>query len=270
MKTRSHQTRAGAWLEAAELLYSTANPVYNLIVEVTEPTLATDESRAVEKQVDEFLAKYDCQPIETVAETIFPASEYISGGLAKVYSYPESIYPYIKSIPSNRKGTYALRLVQRQCSDNETVNPLDMAITKLRHQLLNPGPMRAVYELDLNLEPLELKFYEADLDHDNHRSGQCLSHISLKLGPDRELYLTALYRYQYFVQKALGNFKGLARLQACIAREVGIPVGPLVCHATLAALETGKGNGNSGAWGRPALKHLLAQCRAVYDHGSSS
>lgn len=264
MEIRSHQTRAGAWLEAAELLYATGRPAYNLIVEVTEPGLATEASRAIERRVDKFLAQYDCQPIETVAETIFPASEYLSGGLPKVYQYPETIYPNIKSIPSNRNGTYALRLVQRNCPDGISVNPLDMAITKLRHQLKNPGPMKAVYELDLCLEPLELKFYETNIDHDNHRSGQCLSHISLKLGPQRELYLTALYRYQYFVQKALGNFKGLARLQACIAREVGIPVGPLVCHATLAALETGKGNGKAGNWGRQALKSLLADCRAVY------
>lgn len=270
METRSHQTRAGAWLDAAELLNSVKKPIYNLVVEVAEPTLATDASRAVEQRVDSFLAQYDCQPIETVAETIFPASEYISGGLAKVYQYPENIYPHIKSIPSNRKGTYALRLVQRNCSNNETFNPLDMVITKLRHQLKNAGPMRAVYEIDLNLEPLELKFYETDVDHDNHRSGQCLSHISLKLGPERELYLTALYRYQYFVQKTLGNFKGLARLQACIAREVGIPVGPLVCHATLAALESSKGNGKNGAWGRHGLENLLTECRSIHNNQSSS
>lgn len=265
METRTHKTRAGAWLEAADLLLAAKKQVYNLIVEVQQPGLATGESRAIEARVDAFLKQHDCQPIQTVADTIFPTTEYLSGGLAKVYEYPTSIYQHIKSIPSNRKGTYALRLVQRQCSNNETLNPLDMAITKLRKQLKASGPMRAVYELDLNMEALELKFYEAELDHDNHRSGQCLSHVSLKLGPDRELYLTALYRYQYFVQKALGNFKGLARLQACIAREVGIPAGPLVCHATLAVLETGKGAGNDGNWGRRPLEHLVRECRAIED-----
>ena len=267
MQTLTHQTRAGAWLEAAELLLAAKSPVYNLVIEVSQPGLVTPESKALESRLDAFLKQWDCQPIQTVADTIFPAAEYIAGGLKQLYEYPESIYPHIKSIPANSKGTYALRLVQRNCSDQSTMNPLDILIDKLKTELKRKksGPMRAIYELDLGMEPLELKFYEAEVDHDNHRSGQCLSHVSLKLGPNRELYLTALYRYQYFVQKALGNLKGLARLQDCIAREVGIQTGPLVCHATLAALETGKGTPKEPAWGRAGLDALIADCRKIRD-----
>jgi len=54
----------------------------------------------------------------------------------------------------------------------------------------------------------------------------------------------------------------LARLQACIAREVGIPVGPLVCHATLAVLEAGKGS-KDGNWGTHRLTRLLKECRTT-------
>ena len=90
-------------------------------------------------------------------------------------------------------------------------------------------------------------------------------HVSLKLGPAplHELYLTALYRYQYFTQKALGNYKGLARLQACIAREVNVPVGPLVCHATLATLEHSHGGTNGRTWGVGPLQTLLQDCRRL-------
>ena len=102
---------------------------------------------------------------------------------------------------------------------------------------------RAAYELDA--EAHGLSTYNAETDWNNYLGGQCLSHISLKLGPDHELYLTAMYRYQFFIRKALGNFLGLARLQAFIAQEVGIPIGPLVCHATLAQLDPGK----TGGWG---------------------
>jgi hypothetical protein len=273
MLTAGDQTRAGAWLDAAEKLWLAKGPIYNLIVEVAEPALATAASRAVEARVDEFLRQQDCQPVQTVADTIFPTTEYLSGGLKKVYEYPKSIYPHIKSLRANQKGTYALRLVERKCSDAGTMNPLEVAIDKLRAELRfgespdakprHGGPMRAIYELDLGLEPLELKFYEAEQDHGNHRGGQCLSHVSLKLGPNRELYLTALYRYQYFTQKALGNYKGLARLQACVAREVGVPVGPLVCHATLATLETSQGGANGKTWGLRPLKTLIEDCRQL-------
>jgi hypothetical protein len=159
-------------------------------------------------------------------------------------------------------------LTQRTCSDGTTINPLKLVIDKLRVAMataerVKNGPPRATYELDMALEPLELKFYDAEHDHDNGRGGQCLSHVSLKLGPKHELYLTAVYRYQFFIQKALGNLKGLARLQACIAREVGIPVGPLVCHATLATLEEGTGEGGQTRWGRRALESLVNDCQAL-------
>lgn len=251
----SDKTRAGAWLKAAKILRTHKERAYNLIVEVEDPALGTPQSRAIEARVDAFLQAHGSQPIHTVAETIFPAAEYVTGGLEKVLKYPQSIYPEIRSFRPNSQGTYALRLTERRCSDGTVMQPLDVLIDKLRRQLAQNGPQRAVYELDLGLEPLELKFYDPEIDHGNVRGGQCLSHVSLKLGPDRELYLTALYRYQYFIQKALGNLKGLARLQDCIAREVGIPLGPLVCHATLAVLET---QGTPWTWS--AVETLLADC----------
>jgi hypothetical protein len=258
MDTYSHPTRAGAWLGAAKLLHQKGERIYNLVVEVQQPALATPQSRAIEARVNEFLRTHNCQPVETVAETIFPATEYRSGGLTKVYDYPRSIFPYIRAAPGNAKGTYALRLVQRRCADGSNFNALETAIEKLRKQLRRPGAQRAVYELDLGMEALELKLYDTEDDHTNVRGGQCLSHISLKLGPNHELYMTALYRYQYFVQKALGNFKGLARLQSCIARELGIPTGPLVCHATLAILED---NEVGTGWRSSAVKELIAVCQ---------
>ena len=262
----SDPTRSGAWLKAARLLLDGKERIYNLVVEVEHPGLATATSRAIETHVDEFLRQHDAQPVHTVAETIFPAVEYRTGGLARVYAYPKSIFPEIRSVPANSRGTYALRLVERLMSDGKTFNPLEYAIDKLKKQIKSGHPQRAVYELDFNMEPLELKFYDTEIDHGNVRGGQCLSHVSLKLGPNRELYLTAVYRYQYFVQKALGNFKGLARLQACIADEVGIPIGPLVCHATLAILEDDKAD---APWKRPALTKLIAECEAIRDTSPS-
>lgn len=266
METCTDSTRAGTWLKAARILLENDERVYNLIVEVEQPALATPHSRAIETQVDAFLKQHDCQPIHTVAETIFPAVEYRAGGLAKVYDYPNTIFPEIKSVPANSRGTYAQRLVQRRLSNGKFFNPLKDAIEKLRRQLKRSGPQRAVYELDLNTEALELKLYDAEVDRANIRSGQCLSHVSLKLGPKRELYLTALYRYQYFVQKALGNLKGLARLQACIARELNIPVGPLVCHATLAILEDDR---VAAPWKRASLEKLIESCESAIASGSS-
>jgi len=260
MESFSEATRSEAWLKAAHLLLDREDRIYNLVVEIEKPDSATPASRAIEARVDDFLRQHDKHPIHTVAETIFPATEYRTKGLAGVFAYAESIYPEIKSVAGNTKGTYALRLVKRLTSEGERLNPLELAIEKLRRQLKAKSTKRAVYELDLSMEALDLKFYDPEQDHNNAVGGQCLSHVSLKLGPSHELYLTALYRYQFFIQKALGNFKGLARLQACIANEVGIPIGPLVCHATLAVLDDDK---VGATWKRLDLIKLIKECDSI-------
>jgi len=42
-------------------------------------------------------------------------------------------------------------------------------IHKLRKQIDSGHPQRAVYELDLDMEALELKFYDTEIDHSNVR-----------------------------------------------------------------------------------------------------
>lgn len=264
MFARSALTRAEAWLVAAEAMQQEHSRLYNVVLEVQRPGLATPASRAIEAEVDTFLRRYGAQPTHTVAETIFPAVEYRQGGIDAVYRYPDSVYQFIRNAPQNRWGTYALRLTERKCSDGTIVSPLELAIKKLKRQLSTSSPKRAVYELDLGLEALELKLYSAEDDHGNNRGGQCLSHVSLKLGPHRELYMTALYRYQFYAQKAVGNLLGLARLQAAIAREVGVPVGPLVCHATMAILEDRQLD-NSTPWNRADVARLVESCKTIRD-----
>ncbi|SRR5579862_331562 len=261
MFARSATTRAEAWLLAAERMQETHEREYNVVLEVQQPELATDVSRAIEKKVDTFLRTKGAQPTHTVAETIFPATEYQYGGIGAVYDYPDSVFRFIEG-PETRWGTYALRLTQRTCSDGTKLIPLELVINKLKKQVKSGNAMRAIYELDLGFEAMDLKLYEAEDDHNAHRGGQCLSHISLKLGENGELYLTALYRYQYFVQKALGNFLGLARLQAAIAHEAGIPVGPLVCHATMAVLEDKQFESNLN-WSRAEVSALIRECQAT-------
>ena len=259
MFARSEVTRAEAWLIAAEAMQKAHDRLYNVVLEIQKPGLATPLSRAIENEVDGFLRKHEVQPTHSVAETIFPAVEYRQGGIGAVYNYPETIYQFIKS--ESKWGNYAFRLTQRKCSDGSKIIPLELAINKLKRQLSTSAPKRAAYELDLGLEPLELKLYEAEKDYGTTLGGQCLSHISLKLGPNRELYMTAVYRYQYYVLKAIGNLLGLARLQAAIAREVGIETGPLVCHATMAILEDRQLD-NNVSWSRADVTQLVATCRA--------
>jgi hypothetical protein len=148
---------------------------------------------------------------------------------------------------------------------------LKLLIEKMKRQLSYESTKYAAYELGTGFEAGELPIYSVEDDNSRVIGGQCLSHISIKLGPrpDYAVYLTALYRYQYFGQKALGNLLGLARLQACVAREVGVPIGPLVCHATLALLED-KSLDRNVTWSRKDIANLVAECEAFGQTGVSA
>ena len=65
--------------------------------------------------------------------------------------------------------------------------------------------------------------------------GPCLSHLSFKL-LDGAVHLTAFYRSHDYRYKVPGNLLGLARLQDCVAREVGGSAGSLVVHSSYAYL----------------------------------
>jgi hypothetical protein len=255
-------SRGAAWLEAVKALRFHNGVVYNLVVEILQPDLKFPINAAAQNEVDRILIQADELPVASVAETIFPAWEFIRHGADGVHLvYPDEVYPAIQSLPANRWGTYAYRLVRRRDADGGLYNPLERVVDKLRGELKNAGPKRAAYELDA--EGHGLSTYDPETDWNNYLGGQCLSHISLKLGPERELYLTATYRHQYFIRKALGNFLGLARLQAFVAQQASIPVGPLVCHATLARLDCG----NAGAWGLHEIDALIAELKPIAAEG---
>jgi thymidylate synthase len=97
------------------------------------------------------------------------------------------------------------------------------------------------------------------LDGNRTRNGPCLSHVSLKVGVEDTLYLTALYRSHSYVARALGNFLGLASLQAFVCDQTGLAPGPLVCVSTYARLETDDG------WTVGEATELVKAARAAHD-----
>ena len=61
MRCESDESRSGAWLKAARQLLDEKERIYNLVVEVRRPSLATASSRAIEARVEAFLAQHGCQ-----------------------------------------------------------------------------------------------------------------------------------------------------------------------------------------------------------------
>jgi hypothetical protein len=123
----------------------------------------------------------------------------------------------------------------------------------MQRELSGKSTKTACYELSLSDVCLDLPLYEPATDRKHLIGGPCLSHVSLKIMRDDRVALTALYRSHYYVQKALGNLLGLARLQAFVCEQTKLPPGPLACVSTYATLERA-----SKSWSKKAISALIA------------
>jgi hypothetical protein len=248
-----------AWLAATKHLQSQPEQKdYTLILEVANPLALPAGDKLIYKTVDAFLAKYEGHSINTIINTIFPASLYRRYGPDEVLRRFAAIVPRITDHPDCGWGSYARRLTANR-TDKKGIefSPLQAIIEKLQRQLATNGPMRAAYELNLIDPILDIPIYDSTSDRKFIRGGPCLSHLSFKLKADRTLLLTAFYRSHHYVQRALGNLYGLAWLQHFVAQKIGIATAELVCISSMATLET------EGGWSRAQINSLLKHCEAL-------
>jgi hypothetical protein len=237
------QTRLEAWLEASSYLLR-AGPALNVILCVSSPHVEGAVGPKARARINAFCTSEDSDPLHTVAETIFPGWEYRHRGLRGVFENYGASYDAMKRSAPQTWGTYAHRLVSRRTAEGKVVNPLKDLIAKMKNELsqTNRGSYRSCYELGIAEGEYDLPLYNTVDDRQRRRNLPCLSHLSFKLFKDA-VHLTAIYRSHDYRYKALGNLLGLARLQACVAYEVGIPIGSLVVHSTYAFVDPGRGKG---------------------------
>lgn len=253
------ETRLEAWLDATEYLLQPKS-VLNVILSISSPGSDGPVAAEAVTLMDKFFAGEDALPLHSVAELIFPGWEYKRRGLRGVYeTYPNDEYPVLKKGAPQRWGTYAHRLLRRRTGTGETVNPLAILIQKMQSVKNGKGgSYRSCYELGIAEGEYDLPLYNTVDDQRRRRGGPCLSHLSFKLVQDN-VHLTAVYRSHDYRYKVPGNLLGLARLQACVAKEVGAEIGTLVVHSTYAYLEPGKG--------KQPLKSLLGELRQLIPRG---
>ena len=242
------------WLQAMEYLVE-QHIACNIVLGIEKPDQLSSADYKIQDSVNQFLIRHDALPLSTVATTIFPGSEFLHGGSHEVYEEFPKTFPKIR----DGWGTYAMRLLTKSVpmADGKTLqSPLEQLISKMKRQK-DTSRMRSVYESVLVEKDdlvTDVPIYRADTDARYIRGGPCLSYLSFKLLPDDTVTLTAMYRYHYYVQRALGNLFGLAQLLAFVAHEVGVQTGPLICHSTYAVLDTDSG------WTRRQVETLVAEC----------
>ncbi len=245
------------WLQAIDYLVEKKSAC-NIVLGIEKPDHLSPADYRIQDSVNEFLVRHNGLPISTVATTIFPASEFLHGGAREVYEEFPKTFTKIRE----GWGTYAMRLLTKSLpmADGKTLqSPLKQLVSKMKRQR-ETSRMRSVYESvlierDDLLTDIPIYRAETDAPHIRGRHLPCLSYLSFKLLPDDTVTLTAMYRYHYYVQRALGNLFGLAQLLAFVSQEVGVQPGSLICHSTYAVLDT------DGGWTQAEVRELLAQCK---------
>lgn len=246
------RTRLEAWIEATEYLLA-SEAEFNMVLSILEPLDEGPSADTARQLADRFFEEEGTFSTHTVAETIFPGWEYRRRGLRGVFdTYPNQDYPAFR----HRWGTYAHRMVRRTTPKGKVINPLEIMINKMKRENQRHGSFKSVYELSVADVESEIPIYDPAIDSRLTRGAPCLSHLSFKLDKKR-VHLTAIYRSHDYRYKVLGNMLGLARLQACVAHEVGASVGNMVIHSTYAYLEQGKG--------KRRLASMTAEMRQLVD-----
>ena len=264
----STNTCTSAWLQACAHLEQTSHwRDYNVILEIASPMTLPPNEKLVYGIFDQFLAERADMRISTVINTIFPATLYVRHGADGIFKRYREMWPALKEHQhvKGRWGTYAHRITESRDAAGATFNPLKDVIDKLKKQLASSSTLRAAYELNPFDPFLNIPIYRGASDKGYTMGGPCLSHLSFKLTADHRLMLTAFYRSHYYLQRALGNLFGLAWLQFFVAREVGIEPASLICHSSMACLDTMSKKGEISGWNSGDVTTLLRRCVAALD-----
>lgn len=200
-------------------------------------------------EVDDWLVRKSKQRVMTVANTIFPLA-FLRGCTDRHQFYERYLarLPRLRKQKGNGQGTYFGRLIEYPASADvkcgETMNQLEVIIQKLKTQLRGRGPKRFANQAQI---------FVPGRDDMSLMGFPCLSFVSFQL--DRgHLCLTATYRNQYYFERALGNFVGLARLLRFVAEEARLGLGSLTIHACHAEIDV---------LGQQETKQLILACRRI-------
>lgn len=236
----SHDNLSLAWSEALRYLVDNGGKGVHLAVAIRRPL--EPEVDAIRSTLDAFIAERrqsapNVWPISTVANTMFPAAFYRTGRenararLYELHAKAQRMQQRMRN-PEN----YFNRLVAYPVPGDEPFNQLEYIVDRLITQQRprkggRGGPLSSAYEVGLTAPAgADLRVHAPGQDR-NILGFPCLSHISFTLEAG-VLNLAALYRNQYFVTRAYGNYLGLARIGNFIAQEAGVELGEVLCLAT--------------------------------------
>ena len=246
----TEETRLEAWVRSTKSIMED-DYKQDVVLHIESPDSSHKSTSRVTDSLDRHYASADMDPIQTVAEWIFPGWLYLEGGIEHVFNeYPKQLEIIESKDSAYHWGTYFGRMIERvDPKTGETYNPLQKTIEKLKRANKKSGQgFHACYELELFDSSYDISTYNSNTDRNLVRNLPCLSHLSFKLY-EGKVHLTAMYRSHDYRFKTLGNLLGLARLLTCVAQETKADIGQLVIHSSRAFL--------SSSAGKPEFKKLV-------------
>jgi hypothetical protein len=212
-----------AWLQAVAQLDATpGRKAVHLMLRIADPNLDDPEiCDAAQRLIDtgnRRSAISEHKPdVLTTRNTMFPATwASRHPEPADLAAYYRERYARLRTYPGNSYGTYFGRIVAypRNSKHDDTADQLTELVRKLRQELAGGSPKSSRYEVNIFSERYDT----------NTMSFPCMAHLSFHLH-GRQLHQQAIYRNEYLVGRAYGNYLGLAQLQAYIAASCDISVG---------------------------------------------
>ncbi|MFI6986513.1 hypothetical protein ACIBSV_49315 [Embleya sp. NPDC050154] len=239
-----------AWIAACNALDRKGNGArtgYHTVVRIADATADDPTFREDLERVRAHAAPAGTyKPVETVANTIFPQS--LGARCASHEQLADryrALYPAARRFPGNHRDTYFGRLIAYPGTDGH-IDQIAKIIDRLTRQTATRAPMTAAYEVDVT-HPSDIDTGEASatadaLVHTTERDNlirgfPCLSMCSFQLDRHGTLHTAAYYRSHFMLERAYGNYLGLGRLSAHIARHAGLKQGTLTVFAGYAQLD---------------------------------
>lgn len=218
------ETLSIAWLQAVKQLYELpGGKAVHFMLRIADPTQDDPVIHAAAQGlIDDWNSRHSRKPLYDVTatrNTIFPAS------WASRHPEPADLAAYYrdryarlcKHDNNNKYGTYFGRIVaypREVKHGGQGADQLADLVRKLREEINGGAPKSSRYEVNIFSER-----------HDtNTMSFPCLAHLSFHLHKGR-LHQQAVYRNEYLVGRAYGNYLGLAQLQSYIAEACHLDVG---------------------------------------------
>ena len=244
---------ATAWIRAVQKLDQLSDRrAYHTVVRIGDPLHDNPDTHA---SLDRVLDRLGLQPIETVANTIFPADLAArSRDHAHLVSRYLAMYEKVKKLsPKNKWGTYFGRLVAYPSTQHQAAfDQLGAVISWLVKESAYRGGKTARYEvmithpidaMSAELGSSDAETYSVPIQCPGTDTGAmatpCLSHCSFQLDRTGTVHALATYRSHYMAERAYGNYLGLGRLLGYVSAQSGLKAGTLTVVAGYAQIEPG-------------------------------